>query len=129
MKELRDLGKKHQPASTTAMVGAVDSLNQNSFHVAAEVGDPDIVKTLIKLVIPAKLTTLINARDAGGATPVFVAVRSGCKHAIRELAKAGADLSLADAGGNSAWPAHMPYLCLHVSPNTFVTCRDLVPVC
>lgn len=113
MKELRDLSKKHQPASTTAMVGAVDSLNQNAFHVAAEVGDPDILKTLIKLVIPAKLSALINARDAGGATPIFVAVRSGCKHVIREMAKAGADLSLADTNGNSAWPACVAPLCLH----------------
>lgn len=102
VRELRDLGKKHQLQSTTAMVGAVDSLGQNALHVAAEVGDPDIVKTLVKLVQPAKLAEIINARDASGATPAFIAVRSGCKHALRELAKSGADLGIADSKGNSA---------------------------
>ena len=100
--EIRELRKleKQPPATVVALLGAINAIGQNAFHVAAEVGDPDILKTLLKAV-GKNCGALINARDASGATPIFTAVKNGCKHAVRELAKVGADTSIADQKGNS----------------------------
>ncbi len=80
----------------------VDSLGRTCVHLACEVGDPEIIKLVLKKVDRAA----VNATDRLGNTPLMVAVENGKRKAAELLLKAGAQTSSANAAGNTV--LHLP---------------------
>lgn len=59
---------------------------------------------------PKFVNAALNARDASGAPPLFMAVRCGAKGCVRELVKLGADVTIVDNNLGSTFldTAHFP---------------------
>jgi ankyrin repeat protein len=74
----------------------LEKLGWTRLHVAAEDGEPQRIKTLIRQ------EENVNARATNGQTPLHVAAKNGHIAAIRELLDAKADPNIKDKNGRSA---------------------------
>lgn len=103
-KDLKEVKKILDRAGESAVL-RTDSVTRTAVHVAAETGDVDIVKTVLKSV---RDRALLNQTDRAGISALFIACQSGVAKSVRELVKAGADATAKT--GNGETMLHAPFL-------------------
>lgn len=79
------------------MVNSVNAYGETPLHLAAMVGNVEIVDMLVEA------GARVNARLPDGSTPLHSAARAGNRDAVRHLLKAGADAGAKTRSGLTAW--------------------------
>jgi cytohesin len=82
-------------AFLSAAVNCSGAGRQTPLHVAAEEGDPPLLRALLGLGAAP------DARDRGGATPLFLACEAGRARGVECLLGAGASLTLKNGAGEA----------------------------
>ncbi|KAI9708018.1 MAG: Ankyrin-2 [Bogoriella megaspora] len=90
----RDIKKlRHSLRDDDSAIFAFDAFGQTALHIAAKIGDADMVLLLIRN------GARINPDDDDGKTPLHYGVQSGSDAVVRALLDKGADIHAKDAQG------------------------------
>lgn len=103
-KDLKEVKKILDRAGESAIL-RTDSVSRTALHIAAETGDVDIVKAVLKSV---RDRALLNQADRAGISALFIAAQAGSAKSLRELVKAGADATARTSNGETM--LHAPFL-------------------